>query len=71
VPSISSATDLNEQTVKAWDEYIRGVNARMQLRLTDPGNFLWMDEAAGRRNRVRQGEIVVEPATKDIPEKVP
>jgi hypothetical protein len=71
VPSVCSATDLNEQTVKAWDEYIRGASARMQLRLADPGNFLWMDEAAGRRDRVRQGEIVVEPATKDIPEKVP
>ena len=71
VPSICSATDLNQQTVKAWDEYIREVNAGMQLRLTNPGNFLWMDEAAGRRERVRQGEIVVEPATKDIPEKVP
>jgi hypothetical protein len=67
----SSAADLNERTIDAWKEYICRAEARMHVRLIGSNNFLWMDEAAGRRDRVRQGEIVVEPATKDIPEKVP
>lgn len=70
-PATLPATDLNQQTLNAWNEYIRETNSRMQEQVAGTANFLWMDEAPGRRERVRQGEILVEPANKDIPEKVP
>jgi len=70
-PSILSATDLTYQTSKAWDEYIQAGNSQMQQRIAGNSPFLWIDEAPGRRERVRQGEIVAEPVQKDNPEKVP
>ena len=68
---VLSAADLNQQTLKAWDEYIQGINAQMKKRSVGTSTFLWIDEAPGRRERVRQGEILVEPGNKDTPEKVP
>jgi hypothetical protein len=70
-PSTLSATDLNQQTLKAWDEYIQGTDSRMKQRLAGTTTFLWIDESTGRRERVHQGEILVEPANQDSPEKVP
>lgn len=70
-PLLLSAADLNQQTLKAWDEYIQGINVQMNERSAGTSAFLWIDEASGRRERVRQGEILVEPAGKNIPEKVP
>jgi hypothetical protein len=71
LPLICFANDLNSETLKAWDEYIRTVHVRMQDRLAGDGSFLWIDEAPGRREQVRQGEILAEPAMRDCPKKVP
>ncbi len=70
-PSTLSATDLSQQTLKAWDEYIQGTDSRMKQRLAGTTTFLWIDESPGRRERVHQGEILVQPVNKDSPEKVP
>src|SRR5579862_3993793 len=69
-PSILSATDLTYQTSKAWDKYVQANNSEMQQRIAGNIPFLWIDQAPGRRERVRQGEIVAEPAQKDNPKKV-
>src|ERR1700680_3456371 len=60
-PSRLSATDLSQQTLKAWDEYIQGTESRMKQRLAGTTTFLWIDESPGSRERVHQGEILVEP----------
>jgi hypothetical protein len=70
-PSALSATDLKQPTLKAWDEYIQGTDSRMKQRLAGDNNFLWLDDAPGRRERVHQGEILVEPVNNDSPQKVP
>jgi hypothetical protein len=70
-PLVLSAADLSQQTLQAWDEYIQETNSQMKLRLTGTGTFLWIDEAPGRRERLRQGEILVEPGGKNTPQKVP
>jgi hypothetical protein len=70
-PLTLSSADLSSQTVKAWDEYIRATNSRMQNRLAGTTPFLWIDEAPDRRERIRKGEIVAEPASQDGPKKVP
>ncbi len=71
LPPSLSATDLNQQTLRAWDEYIQGTESRMNQRLTGTTSFLWIDESLGRRERVHQGEILVEPANQNSPEMVP
>jgi hypothetical protein len=65
------SADLSQQTLKAWDEYIQGTESRMNQRLTGTTTFLWIDESPGSGERVHQGEILVEPANKDSPQKVP
>lgn len=57
----ASAAELQRATADAWQEYLRGVGARMQDRLEERKPFLWMDEAADRAHRVRRGETVVAP----------
>ena len=41
-PAVLSATDLSEQTLRSWDEYIRLANSRMQERLAGNAPYLWM-----------------------------
>lgn len=67
----AQAAELKPETVKAWDQYIEDVNARMQERLRSDGTFLWMDEAAERGRQVREGRIVVAPMTQHTPMRVP
>src|ERR1700730_18267768 len=70
-PSALLAADLTQQTLKAWDEYIQGADLKMKQRLAGTTTFLWIDESTGRRERAHQGEILVEPANQESPEKVP
>lgn len=70
-PTISRATELKEETVKAWEEYVHTANARMEKRLRGDSPFLWVDEVSGGALRVRQGELLVAPAEDSSPAKVP
>lgn len=69
-PSLTKAAELKPETIKAWDEYIRGASARMDGRVHG-AHFLWADESADRLNRVRQGEVVVAHAGERAPQGVP
>jgi len=66
-PAISSATELKGETLKVWDEYVHTANVRMERRLHGDSAFLWIDEAPGRAQRVREGQIVVAPADNGSP----
>jgi hypothetical protein len=70
-PSILAATDLDQQTLNAWDQYIQATNSKISQSLTGSSSFLWIDGAPVRRERVHQGEVLVEPAHKDGPQKIP
>jgi hypothetical protein len=50
--------DLKPATVAAFDRYIR----QAEQRLSERRAFLWADESPLRNRRVRNGEVVVEPA---------
>jgi hypothetical protein len=68
--TVSGAT-LKQDTVNAWDDYVRNVQIRMQQRLA-PGNaFLWIDESPATAAKVMRGQIVAAPAGPQIPAKVP
>jgi len=72
VPGLLSAIELQPVTVKAWDEYVRSADLRMQTRLGGQRSFLWTDESPGRKLRIRRGEILVAPVvgygTQNVPE---
>ncbi len=71
VPAISNAAQLKEQTVKAWNDYVRAANSRMQERLRANNHFLWIDEAPDRSRRARAGEILVSEVGAHNPKRVP
>ncbi len=52
--------ELQRETVQAVERYVRGVETRLEARLRS-GKFLWAEEAPGRLERVRGGEIVIAP----------
>src|SRR5690242_13862653 len=63
----SPAAELAPDTLRAWSEYIRAENAKVSRR--SPGKpFLWIDESPGRRRRVHDGEILIAPAAKNVPQ---
>ncbi|HKE27624.1 MAG TPA: hypothetical protein VKB88_34955 [Bryobacteraceae bacterium] len=66
-----NAAELQQSTAGAWQAYVREADTRMQARLETGKPFLWMDEAANRSKRVRNGEIVVAPLVGRGTETVP
>jgi hypothetical protein len=61
IPSFLRAVELQAGTVKAWEEYIRGSDSRIQTRADSARPFLWIDESPERRAQVQRGEIIVAP----------
>lgn len=62
---------LSPETARAWEDYVRTTESRMQARLSGKNPFLWMDESPERRRRVRQGEILAAPVVKSGRARVP
>jgi hypothetical protein len=53
------AGELTHETRKAWDCYLQTVQDRVKERVEGQRPFLWLDEGSTRRQRARQGEILV------------
>jgi hypothetical protein len=70
-PFVVNAAELQQQNLKAWNEYVQNASFRMQQRLRPGGHFLWNDEKADWSSRVRSGEILVSLAGPHIPKRVP
>jgi len=70
-PALLNAMQLKPQTLKAWDAYARAARVRMEARARGHGPFLWVDEEPDRLERVRGGEILVEPGNDESPHSVP
>jgi len=70
-PPGSSAEELQPETLKAWEEYVRSADSRMQARLHEGRAFLWADETLGRTERLSRGEILVSPVEKNGTRNVP
>jgi hypothetical protein len=65
--SMVNAATLRPESVRAWDTYLATVVKHAHERAT----FLWVDESKGRRERVREGEIVVDETRSGIDRKSP
>ena len=70
-PIASSAAELTNETLQAWQDYIRSANSGMEERLHGRLPFLWVDESADRSRRVRAGEVLVSPVGDRSPIRVP
>ena len=57
VPAMSNASELKQETLNAWDDYLQRANLRMHRNLSTDDPFLWIEEEPSRSQRVRQGEI--------------
>jgi len=65
------AAELQPATYSAWQAYLQTADTRMQARLGEGGHFLWIDEAPGRDQPLRDGAIPVSPGTGDGTQAVP
>jgi len=65
------AAELQPATTSAWETYVRAADLSMQARLNAAHPFLWIDEARGRKSRVQNGGILVEPVTGNGTQSVP
>jgi hypothetical protein len=70
-PALSNAIDLKPETLQAWDAYVRAAKMRMEERARGQAPFLWVDEERELAQRVRAGEVLVEPGGGDSPHPVP
>lgn len=67
----ATAADLKEETVLAWQDYLRAAEARNQTHLAPGSSFLSIDAVPGEAGKLRHGGIAVLPAVPDGPVKVP
>jgi len=68
--AISAAgADLKSETVQQWEDYVKAADIRHADRLAK-GAFLLSDEVAGQTNNLRNGVVVVTPASQHVPLKV-
>ncbi len=62
ITGVLPGAELKPATIKAFEIYIRNSESRIDRQLQG-GHSLWVDDDASRLERVRQGEIVVQPWT--------
>jgi hypothetical protein len=67
----AALNDLLPGTVDAYLAYLQSVEAEGDGRMRGERPFLWTDESAGRRERVRRGGIVIEQGAGGTPRAVP
>jgi hypothetical protein len=70
-PAVSNATELKQETLTAWDAYMRAANLQLEERLNNNSPFLWIDESPERSRRVRQAGFLISPMGETNPEIVP
>ena len=71
LPAALHAIDLQHSTLNAWDDYIQNADRRMQARMDGRRPFLWIDEGAGSRDRLRRGEVIIAPVVGHGTQPVP
>src|SRR5690349_19641205 len=71
MPEGAKPTVLKPQTLKAFGEYIRTAESKMEKSLSGEGAFLWSDADAERARQVLEGQIVAEFWSGNAPGRVP
>ncbi|MCX6625358.1 MAG: hypothetical protein NTY38_30720 [Acidobacteria bacterium] len=60
-PAMASAGQPRQETVDAFDRYVKGREAALEQRAADPRKFLWAAESGTRLEQVKNGRTAVEP----------
>lgn len=68
---MAQAGELSQQTLRAWDGYVRTASACMKDGLHSGHPFLWIDSHPELAGQVRAGRIVIAPMTDPSPKRVP
>ena len=68
--AISAAgADLKSETAQQWEDYVKAADTRHADRVVQ-GAFLSSDEVPGQTTKLRNGRVVVTPASQQVPMKV-
>src|SRR5271157_6015336 len=70
-PARANTAELKPETLQAWNAYVCAAKIRMEERASGQAPFLWVDEDRDLAQRLRTGEILVEPVDGDSPHAVP
>jgi len=65
----ATGADLKSETIQQWEDYVKAADTRHANRLAH-GVFLVSDEVAGQTTNLRNGAVVVTPASQQVPLKV-
>src|SRR5579862_2395356 len=57
--AISDAAELKQDSLQAWDDYVRGVDLVSIERAAGNRPFLWVDESPDLGRSVRAGDVLV------------
>ena len=68
---IAAAAELQSDTLKAWDSYVKNADIRMRERVASGHPFLWAQESPERAERVRRGQVAIAPVAGEGSETVP
>ena len=55
------AAELKKETIAAFDNYIRGTEARIAGQVSGKRSFLWVDESPPRLEQVKKGQAIAQP----------
>ncbi len=69
-PVSALGADLKPETLRQWDEYVKGVDARNREHLALGASFLSSDEDPDESAKLRAQESIVWPASRRVPLKV-
>jgi hypothetical protein len=58
---LAAGAELKQETLAAFDGYIRKTESRIAEQVSGQRSFLWVDESPQRREMVRQGGIAAQP----------
>jgi hypothetical protein len=70
-PALADSAELKPETLQAWNAYVEAAKMRMAERARGKSPFLWVDEEPDLAERLRAGEVLVEPVDGDSPHTVP
>jgi hypothetical protein len=66
--TLSKSAEPKQETLRAWDDYIRTIDLNTVERIAGSRPYLWVDDSPEMQRRVQHGELVV---TNHDPRKVP
>jgi hypothetical protein len=69
--TVAHSADLKKETIDAWNSYVARENAQVKDRARTEDKFLWADADPKRLERLRAGEVVVEPVGEPNPLHIP